>query len=214
MRIDGVVEQGPRDSRQVQRHRWPSHGTAMRRPGQKGAPVESQPQEHLRPPRKPFGKRIDCHGQQGQDAHGDCRLIEAEKDAKRQNALQDHPRRGLPDTDLTRRNRARASAFDLPVEFPVRDVIPGATGAPHQKGPNCASHGDPKIFPTWLTVVQDRQRQPPPTGNQQQPCPDGPVRAAEAQIGAGKGRGTGVDPVATDGISDLTIWCWGIALHM
>ena len=65
-----------------------------------------------------------------------------------------------------------------------------------------------------IAVAQDRQRQTPPAGNQQQPRADGPVRAAEAQIGAGEFRRVGVDPVAADGVGNLTVWCWGIALHM
>jgi hypothetical protein len=50
------------------------------------------------------------------------------------------------------------------------------------------------------------QHHAPPAGQQQKPCADGPIRAAEPQVGARARRRERVDPVAAHRVGDLPLW--------
>ena len=101
-------------------------------PCQKGAPVEGKSQKHLWPPGESFGERIDGHGKERQHAQSNGRPVKGQQDAKRQKRLDAEPDKGLARCDLTCGDGTRPGAFDLSVKVTVIDVVPCASGPPHE----------------------------------------------------------------------------------
>ena len=155
----------------------------------------------LGPPCKALGEGVAENGDEGGNAKGDGSPVVTEQDQGGDGGLQDHPDGGLPDSDLTGWQRAAAGAGDLRVDMAVGDIIPGAACATHEKGPKGAAEGDPDI-PCAPCGCGSGKRKAPKAGDEQQPCADGAVSAGQAQVGAHRGRGKAVNPVAGGGVGD------------
>ena len=68
--------------------------------GQKRAPIERQPQEHLRPPCEPFGKGINCHQNQRGHAQTNGQRVVGKQNKRRQRRLNAHPCQGRAQANL------------------------------------------------------------------------------------------------------------------
>ena len=163
----------------------------MRRPGQKRAPVEGEPQEHLRPPGEPLGER---DRPRPAPATATPSAIAAALKVSRmhegEQRLRHHPDQRLlrtltcPDgIGRDRGARHRPSMSRSVMSFQVQPA-PRISNAPIAQPDARSRDRSSRAGPS----MQHRQQQPPPAGQQQQPGADRPVRAAQPQIGPGPGR--------------------------
>ena len=191
--VDGVIAQGPEQAADIQQDGRPAQSVGRGGVAEQGAPVEGQAQPGLRPPGDPLHERIAGHEAEREHTQADGQPAHADQDRQRCQAAAEDEAPGLFDADLSGRDRPQGRARHLGVEVAVDDVVEGAAGRPHQRGPDQEGQQQPRVRP--LALFRRRQGDALPAGQHQQPDAGRPIEAAELQPGAQGRRRMAVDPV-------------------
>ena len=200
MGVDRVIAERPGDAGGVKQQRRRRQLSRDRRIAHERPPVEGKAEPGLRPPGDSLHERIGGDQRQRRDAKEDRIRIELQQRQQADGAEKGEKRPCPPDADLAGRYRPQGGARDFRVEIAIDDVVIGAARAAHDEGADREQNGEGKTA-FWRGAGPGRgEGKTLPARNEQQPCPDRPVRAHQAQIGLRRVGREAINPVVGGGV--------------